>query len=213
MGKMELILIRHGETDWNKDGVFRGQMDVKLNAMGIAQADLTAGALASKVFEAMYTSPLKRALVTARRIAKPHEMVERIDNGLMDMNFGRFQGLTESEVASRYPRQLKVWKENPGKARFPGGETSKKAWKRVNSSLREILVVHGYGTVVIVSHRVPVKMMTAYLLGKDRNSIGEIRHDHCAISAFEIDGRDYKPIVLNDSSHLSKLGVLDKKDF
>jgi broad specificity phosphatase PhoE len=213
MGKMELILIRHGETDWNKDGVFRGQMDVKLNAMGIAQADATANALASKVFEAIYTSPLKRALVTARRIAKPHEMVERVDNGLMDISFGRFQGLTEAEVTSRYPGQLKVWKENPGKAKFPGGESVKKAWKRINSSLREILVVHGYGTVVIVSHRVPIKMMTAYLLGKDRYSIGEIKHDHCAISVFEIDGRDYEPIVLNDSGHLSKLGVLDKKDF
>ena len=92
MPKLELILIRHGETDWNTGGLFRGHEDVKLNQTGIAQTEATALALKPKVFEAVYTSPLKRALVTARRIALPHEMEVKEDLAFLDMNFGAWQG-------------------------------------------------------------------------------------------------------------------------
>lgn len=210
---MELILVRHGETDFNRDGVFRGLLEVRLNAMGIAQADATAEALAGKVFDAIYSSSLKRALVTATRIAKPHEIQIRKIDGLMDIDFGAWAGLTEKEVQGKYPKQYETWMQKPGNARFPGGESARKAWKRINSSLREILFTHGTGIVVIVSHRVPIKMMTAYLLGMTRHDINEIKHDPCAISIFRIDGRDYKAIVLNDSSHLAKLSIGPQRDF
>lgn len=210
---MELILVRHGETDFNRDGVFRGLLEVRLNAMGIAQADATAEALAGKVFDAIYSSSLKRALVTATRIAKPHEIQIRKIDGLMDIDFGAWAGLTEKEVQGKYPKQYETWMQKPGNARFPGGESARKVWKRINSSLREILFTHGTGIVVIVSHRVPIKMMTAYLLGMTRHDINEIKHDPCAISIFRIDGRDYTPIVLNDSSHLAKLSIGPQRDF
>jgi len=213
MAKMELLLIRHGETDWNTANYFRGHEDVKLNAVGIAQAEATAEALKDTVFEAIYSSPLKRSLVTAVRIAKPHEMTvrERID--LLDINFGTWQGKKESDVQAAHSKLYQAWLEKPGKVKFPGGESTKKAWKRVNSGLREILFTHGTGTVVIVSHRVPLKLMTAYLLKKTRHDIGGIRHDPCAISRFEVTGREYKPVVLNDSSHLAKFGAGQARDF
>jgi broad specificity phosphatase PhoE len=211
---LELILIRHGETDWNKDRVFRGQMDMRLNATGIAQADATAEALKDFVFDAIYSSPLKRAFVTARRIAKPHEMEVRVGDGFSDMHFGSWQGLTEAQVAEKYPPMLRKWKESPAHFRPPGGESTKKAWKRVNSQLRELLFTHWTGTVVVVSHRVPLKLMTAYLLKQKRSEIHRIKHDPCAMSVFKVHGRgEYEAVRLNDTRHLKQLDLPSPDDF
>ncbi|UCE91415.1 MAG: histidine phosphatase family protein [Methanobacteriota archaeon] len=213
MSEMELIIIRHGETAWNRERVFRGMRDIRLSQQGIAQADATAAALKDKVFDAIYSSPLKRSLVTARRIAKPHEIAVRETIGFADISYGSWEGLQEDTVASQYSKLLEKWKESPAKVKFPNGESIKKAWKRVNSSLREIIWTHGTGTVVIVSHRIPVKLMTAYLSGRKRDAIGEYRHDPCAISVFKVVHRDYKVVKLNDSSHLERLGLPPPEDF
>lgn len=211
---LELILIRHGETDWNKDGVFRGQMDMRLNATGITQADATAEALKDTVFEAVYSSPLKRAVVTARRITKPHAMEPRIADGFTDMHFGSWQGLTEAQVAERNAPMLRKWKERPGGFRPPGGESARKTWKRVNSQLREVIFTHGTGTVVVVSHRVPLKMMTAYLTGVKPGKIHTIRHDPCAVSVFKVHAKDeYEAVRLNDTRHLARLRLPEPQDF
>jgi len=213
MPKLELILVRHGETDWNREGYFRGHEDVKLNATGIAQADAVAQALRSRVFEAIYSSPLKRALVTARRIAMPHEIPVRESQAFLDINYGTWQGKKESVVAEKYAPLYAKWKATPYKVKFPGGESVKKAWKRVNSGLRELLFLHGTGSVVIVTHRIPLKFMTTYLLGRPLKEFDRVVHDPCAISIFEVDGREYRPVVLNDSGHLSRLGGSEPRDF
>ncbi len=213
MTELELIFVRHGLTDWNEGGIFRGHEDVRLNALGIAQADATAEALKDRVFEAVYSSPLKRSFVTARRIALPHEIEVRAHDGFLDVNYGAWQGLKESTVKEKYAATYDKWLKSPAKVRFPGGENMKKAWKRVNSSLRELLMIHGTGTVVIVTHRIPLKFMTTYLLRQHPDDFYKVRHDPCAISVFKITGREYAPVILNDSSHLAKLDLPQPKDF
>ena len=213
MSEMELIIIRHGETNWNQEHVFRGRRDVRLNATGISQADITAKALEDRVFDAIYTSPLKRALVTARRIAKPHEIAIRETDGFSDISYGVWEGLSIDTVRREYPKYYQKWLDSPHKVKFTRGESMKRAWKRVNSALREVIWTHGTGTVVIVSHRMPIKMMTAYLLGRKRDAIASVRHDPCAMSIFRVDHRDYEPVVLNDSSHLESLGLSPPDDF
>lgn len=213
MTEMELIIIRHGETAWNRDRVFRGNRDIRLSQEGIAQADATAAVLKDKVFDAVYSSPLKRAVVTARRICKPHEIAVREAEGFSDISYGTWEGLSEETVADQYRSLYAKWQANPGKVKFPHGEHMKRAWKRVNSALREVIWTHGTGTVVIVSHRMPIKMMTAYLLGHKRDAIGQFRHDPCAISTFRVVHRDYEAVKLNDSSHLSGLGLATPEDF
>jgi broad specificity phosphatase PhoE len=213
MPKMELILIRHGETDWNKGAIFRGHEDVRLNATGIAEADATADVLKDRVFEAIYSSPLKRSMVTAKRIALPHEIIVRENDGLLDINYGTWQGMKESTIEERSPTAYARWIKTPTKTKFPGGESTKKAWKRVNTALREILFTHGTGTIVLVSHRIPIKFMTAYLLGKGFSGFPEIKHDPCAISVFGVENRVSKPIILNDTSHLAKLNLPPQRDF
>ena len=214
MSKLELILVRHGETDWNRENYFRGHEDVKLNATGIAQADAVAEALKDRVFEAIYSSTLKRALVTARRIAMPHEIQVREMVALLDINYGTWQGMKETAVAEKYPPLYERWQKTPWKVKFPNGDRVSKVWKRVNTGLREILFKHGTGSVVLVSHRIPLKMMTAYLLNKHLKEFNSIVHDPCAISIFEVeDTRSFKPIVLNDTRHLQKLALPKPRDF
>ena len=213
MTEMELILIRHGETEWNRERVFRGMRDIRLSQQGVAQADATAALLKDKVFDAVYSSPLKRSLVTARRICKPHEIAVRETDGFADVSYGSWEGLSEETVAGQYPKLYAKWQKYPGKVKLPHGENMKRAWKRINSALREVIWTHGTGTVVIVSHRMPIKMMTAYLLGGKRDSIGQYRHDPCAISVFKVVHRDYAPVKLNDSSHLAGLRLSPPEDF
>ena len=214
MAPLELILVRHGETEWNKENFFRGHEDVKLNATGIAQADAVAEALNDKVFEAIYSSTLKRALVTARRIAMPHDIGVRERPALLDINYGAWQGMRESAVAKKYPPLYERWKKTPWKVKFPAGDSVKKTWKRVNTGLRELLFLHGTGCVVLVSHRIPLKMMTAYLLKKPFKEFYSVVHDPCAISIFEIqDRRSFKPVILNDTRHLEKLSLPKPRDF
>lgn len=213
MPKMELILVRHGETDWNKATIFRGHEDVRLNAVGIAQADAVAGALEDRVFEAIHSSPLKRAMVTATRIAIPHQIDIKVNVGFTDINYGSWQGLREETVRQKNPVAYERWANKPTKMKFPGGDGMVKAWKRVNTALRELLVLHGLGTVVIVSHRIPLKFMTAYLLGKGYNYFPQVRHDPCAISIFTVENRKFTPVVLNDTRHLRKLNLPEERDF
>jgi len=213
MPKMELILVRHGETDWNRERFFRGREDIPLNATGIAMADLTAEALKDRVFEAIYSSPLKRSMVTATRIAMPHQIEVREKWGFIDVDYGAWTGLQEDVVKERWGRDYRRWQENPANMRFLHGESMKKAWKRVNTALREVLFTHGTGSVVIVTHRIPIKMMTAYMLGDRPADMVKIRHDPCAISIFEVDDRKPRPVKLNDSSHLTNLGLAQAPDF
>lgn len=132
MPKMELILVRHGETDWNKGAIFRGHEDVRLNATGIAQADAVAEALKDRVFEAIHSSPLKRAMVTATRIAMPHQIDIKVNSGFVDISYGTWQGMRESTVKQKNPTAYARWVNRPTKMKFPGGDSTKKAWKRVN---------------------------------------------------------------------------------
>jgi len=213
MPKLELILIRHGETDWNRERFFRGREDVALNATGIAMADLTAEALKDRVFEAIYSSPLKRAMVTATRVAMPHQISVRMKPDLIDIDYGVWTGMKESDVIAKWGKDYDRWLKNPSRMRFIRGESVKKTWKRVNTALREIIFTHGTGSVVIVTHRIPIKMMTAYLLRQKPRDIVKIRHDPCAISIFEFEDRKGRPVVLNDSSHLSSLGLSPALDF
>jgi broad specificity phosphatase PhoE len=210
---MELILIRHGETDWNRETTFRGRIDIPLNANGMAQAEATARALRNKQIDVIYSSPLKRAMTTARIIAAPHGIEPVAKDNYIDIDYGIWQGLTESVIKERYPRPFEKWTNYPEKMRFHKGESVREVWKRCAGGLREIASTHDAETIAVVSHRIPIKLMTAFLLGKKASAMNQIKHDTCAISIFEKANREFKPILLNDNRHLSDLGIPALKDF
>ncbi len=200
----ELILTRHGETVWNVERTFRGRADVDLDGMGIKQAELLSKYLGKWELEAIYSSPLKRALDMATTIARCQKVGVRVAEGLTDFDYGEWHSLPEQEVQKRYPALLNEWHNNPRKVRIPGGESLQDVGKRAVEVVNDVLSRHK-GSVVLMSHRVVIKVLICYLLGLDNSRFWDIRQDVCGITIFNyMDGR---PVLtrLSDTSHLREL--------
>ena len=200
----KLILARHGETMWNGEKVFRGRADVSLDEVGIKQAELSGKYLSNWKLEAIYSSPLKRALDTANIVARYQKVAVRTAEGLTDFDFGEWQSLPEQEVKGLYPAILNEWHNNPDKAKMPGGESLEDVRRRAAEVVNDVLSRHR-GNVLLVSHRVVIKVLICYLLGLDNSHFWNINQDVGGITIFDyVDGR----FVLtrhNDTSHLREL--------
>ena len=135
----EIILARHGETKWNVEEIFRGRIDVELNETGIKQAELLAEYLSAVKIEAIYSSPLKRALKTAEIVASRHTLDVQITPGLIDLDFGKWQGLTTKEVKERYNELYIEWIDSPHQVKIPDGESLNNVRKRAISVVDEVI--------------------------------------------------------------------------
>ncbi|MBM2832143.1 MAG: phosphoglycerate mutase, partial [Dehalococcoidia bacterium] len=151
---MQIILVRHGQTEWNREERFRGRADLELTDLGLRQAEATAGHLTRWPVSSVYSSPLKRTMETGEAIAgrlglqvKPHE-------GLIDIDFGRWQGLSLAEAEKSDPSLYRLWVESPHLVTFPGGEGLAQVRQRVDSVLKGLRETYKDETVVLVSHKV-----------------------------------------------------------
>ncbi len=147
-----LILIRHGETDWNIQGRWQGQEDVPLNQHGLQQAQQTAESLANTNIDAIYASDLTRAVDTAKPLSRLTGLPIQLDSRLREIHQGEWQGLLISEIQSRYSDLFKKRIDNPLEVAPPGGETVRQVWERVSQALNEIVQKHPNNTIAIISH-------------------------------------------------------------
>jgi len=206
----KLILARHGETVWNVEKIYRGRKDVNLDEGGIKQAELLGKYLSNWELEAIYSSPLRRALDTANIIARYQKIGVHIAEGLIDFNYGEWQALPEQEAKRLYPTLHNEWHNNPHKVIMPGGESLEDVRRRAIEVVNDVLSKY-QGGVVLVSHRVVNKVLICSLLGLDNSYFWNIKQDVGGITIFNyVDGR----FVLarhNDTSHLKELqkSVLD----
>jgi len=206
----ELILARHGETAWNVEKIYRGRSDVALDEVGTKQAELLGKYVSNHRLEAIYSSPLKRALDTANIIARYQKIDVQIAEGLVDFDYGEWQCLPEREVERLYPALLNEWRNNPHKIRMPGGESLEDVRKRAIEVINDVLSNY-HGSVVLVSHRVVNKVLICSLLGLDNSHFWNINQDVGGITTFNyVDGR-FILTKHNDISHLKELqrSVLD----
>jgi broad specificity phosphatase PhoE len=209
---MEIILIRHGETAWNAEEIFRGRVDVELNETGIRQAQLLAGHLADVPIEAVLSSPMKRALKTAETVAGYHSLEVKIAPGLIDLDFGEWQGLPHLEVKNKYKELYQEWVSNPGSVVMPGGESLDDVRKRATVVVDEVVAAYE-GTVVLVSHRVVSKVLICALLGLDNSHFWNIRQDTCGITTFSYENGRFILARHNDTSFLKTLRTGSLSDF
>ena len=150
-----IILVRHGETDWNREEHFRGRADVPLNETGLLQAEATGRRIAAEWRpSAVYASPLSRSLRTAEAIARHFDLTVQAHAGLMDIDYGQWQGLTPSEVRKRWPEMADAWYHAPQRAQIPGGETLEEVRARALAAVHEMAARHAGQTLVLVSHTV-----------------------------------------------------------
>jgi len=206
----KLILARHGETVWNVEKIYRGRADVNLDEVGIKQAELLGKYLSNWKLEAIYSSPLKRALDTANIVARYQKIGVHVAEGLIDFDYGEWQSLPEEEAKRLYPTLHNEWHNNPHKVKMPGGESLEDVRKRAVAIVNDVLPKY-QGSILLVSHRVVNKVLICSLLGLDNSHFWNINLDVGGITIFNyVDGR----FVLtrhNDTSHLKELqkSVLD----
>jgi phosphoserine phosphatase len=211
---LELILVRHGETDWNVQEIFRGRADVELNSTGKKQAELLAQYLKNIKLDAVYTSPLERALRTAQIVTgqqhrlQPEPMME-----LNDFDFGEWQAMSKADVKEKYPDILDRWQKDPQRARIPGGESLNDVKKRVQKAVKDIVSRHEEGSVLIVSHRIILKAIILNLLGLDLSHFNNIRVDNVGVTSFGYEKGDFVLLKHNDACFLKATGKIVSPDF
>ncbi len=208
----EIILARHGETEWNVQEVFRGRVDIELNETGIKQAELLAEYLGDLKVEAIYSSPLRRAFKTAEVIASHRKLDVKIAPGLIDIDFGEWQGLSHQEVKDRYKELYGKWLNHPDKMKMPAGESLADVRKRAIGVVGEVTAKHE-GTVVLVSHRVVNKVLMCALLGLDNSHFWNIRLDTCGITTFTCEKERFILTEHNNTSFLKSLQKAPLSDF
>lgn len=199
----KLFLVRHGNTELNSAERYWGRSDVKLSAAGIRQAERLRDRLAVEKIDAVYSSNLERALVTAEIIASGHQLAVITCTELREVNFGQLEGLNFSEISRLYPEVAKLWAERSTKLKYPGGESLVKFNNRVSKFLSK-LDKHTVGeTILIVAHSGVLRTLVCQLLGIDPQRRWQIRLDLASLSILETHQQGAILSLLNDVSHLT----------
>ncbi len=202
-----IVLVRHGQTAWNRDVRFRGRADVELDEFGLKQAEVTGRYLSARwPVVAVYASPMLRAMQTAEAIARARRLDAHPFQGLLDIDFGEWQGLSLDEVAQRYPVLYQAWWEAPHTVHFPGGERLDDVRNRVVAGLDEVVARHPEQTVALVSHTVVNRVLLCAVLGLGNDHFWRLRQDTCAVNVFDAeDDGTFTIGLLNDTCHLQDL--------
>lgn len=200
-----ILLIRHGETAWNRNKVFRGVYDIPLNENGRAQAQALARTLATRAIDATYTSPLSRAVETAAIVLEPHEIDAIIHDGLNDFNYGHWTGLSDEEVALRWPGEYRRWTTEPHTLRVPGGNTLQEVFANAFRAVEELVRKHDSQTIAVFAHRVVNKLLVLGMLTLGLERFPFIRQDNCCLNEFHWTGQNYIVTSLNDVGHLKQM--------
>jgi broad specificity phosphatase PhoE len=200
---MILYLVRHGETESNRNSLALGRADVPLNNRGEEQAKRLADALRSEPISAVYTSPLSRATRTAEAIAETQGYTAQIKPGLIEMDIGETDGLSFPELRERFPGLLETWVSDDGPNHpMPGGErlvdVQKRAWEVVQS----LAAIHPIDHVCAVTHNFVILTILTTALGSDLASFRRLRHEVAAISVLDIGPTRVRIKRMNDTCHL-----------
>lgn len=198
---MKLILVRHGETQRNREGLIQGISDLPLNEKGRKQAEALGRALAKERIDAIYSSPLKRALETARAIARFHRLGVRKDEGLREMDVGELDGLSYSELMARYPEFMKKWMEDVSELKMPGGEYIYQLQERVWASIQRMVARHPQEVVVAATHNFAIQSIICKTLDAKLDNFRRVRQDVGAFSVLEFGETGPLLLSLNERCH------------
>jgi len=201
--KTVIILIRHGQTEWNRIERFRGQVDIPLNVTGIEQAEKTARQVTKQWKpSAIYSSPLSRAQQTAERIARHCGLDVQTNVGLTDIHYGKWQGLTPAEVEEKWPELLSNWYRHPEMVLIPGGESLSMVRSRAILTVNQLCEQHPGQEIVLVSHTVVNRLILLNVIDAKNDRFWQIKQEPCAINVFEKDNEAFIIHSINCVSHL-----------
>jgi broad specificity phosphatase PhoE len=198
-----LVLVRHGETDYNRRGLALGRADAPLNETGRSQAESLREALGGVPLTAIYASPLVRAVDTATSIAAVHGKEVQIEHGLVEMDIGEVEGLTFPELRKQYPALAQNWGGADGPTfRMPGGERLVDVQNRALESIEAIAARHPGQTSCAVTHNFVILSYLASVLGIELAQFRRLRHGVAAIAEVDVRPGRSRVVRLNDACHL-----------
>jgi broad specificity phosphatase PhoE len=200
------LLVRHGATSRTAEDRFSGAEGVDLSDEGRRQVGALCDRLAGEPIDAIYASPLSRALETARILAAPAGLEVATRDGLREISHGHWEGLTRAEVEARHAEEYAMWEADPFTFAPPGGESGVSVLARALPVVREIVTAHPTGTVVVVSHKATLRLLLASLLGFDARGYRD-RLDQAPASLTVVDFADpvrARLMLFNDVSHYTR---------
>lgn len=199
----QLLLIRHGETEWNANGRFQGCRDISLSKEGILQAEFLKERLNGN-FDCIYTSPLKRAVQTADIISENTGISPVTANDLREINFGEWEGLTINEIKTLYSNEFNNWRTDEINANLIGGDLSlRNASIRAKNGILKIIEENKGKKIIIVAHGGIIKAGLIGIFNWKMTMYHKIIIGNTAVSTIYFD-KDMKPVLagLNDTNHL-----------
>ncbi len=198
-----IILVRHGQTIWNQVDRFRGHADVPMDETGLAQALVTSVCIAAQWQPGVvYAGPLSCTIKTAEAIAQPFKLLVQMEEDLIDVDCGKWQGLTPDEVRQGWPVEFENYLHAPAAFRFPGGEGLEDARLRLTKCEEDLSGRHPNQTIVLVSHTASNRLIILSALGLDTRGFWKMRQEPCAINVLEGDPGHFALVTMNETGHL-----------
>lgn len=179
---------------------------MELDEVGVRQARAAAARLNLWNISAVYSSPLKRAFSTADILAARHGITVQPEPGLIDIDYGKWQGMTHAEAKADDPKSYDLWLKRPHQLTFPGGEGLADVRKRAAGAVETLMAKHDGQTIVLVSHKVVIKVMLCHFLGLDGTYFWRFQQGFCAMNVVEVDGGSAVLHLINDACHLERPG-------
>ncbi len=213
-----LLLVRHGETEWNRQGRFQGQIDVPLNDNGRSQSQKAASFLKDIPIDFAVSSPMQRPKETAEIILQPHKDVNlQLNAELSEISHGLWEGKLEAEIEQMYPGQLEQWREHPATVQMPEGENLQQVWDRAIAAWDAIVAEAGSNptqprTGLVVAHDATNKVILCHLMGLKLEDFWKVKQGNGAVTVIDYPkGLEGQPVLqaMNITSHLTE-GVLDR---
>jgi len=202
---LRLVLVRHAETDWNRERRYQGWRDTPLSEAGRVQAEAAGRLLARQPLAAVWSSPLQRARDTAAAIAAPLRLPVREEAAFKEMRFGEWEGLTRDEASVQFPSLYRAWAETPHLVTLPGAETLAEVRQRVLDGLEDLREAHDDQTVCLVAHGISIRVLILEALGLGLDRLWSLQISSTGIS--ELEFRDDWAAVhrMNTLIHLERL--------
>ncbi|TDP61654.1 histidine phosphatase family protein [Roseateles toxinivorans] len=203
---MELILIRHGETDWNRRQCFQGQIDVPLNANGLVQAERMAQRLALERVDAMVCSDLMRTRQTAAPAAAALGLAPSYSEGWREQAFGLLEGLTFDDIRQRHPEEFALWARHDPDYELPGGAESRRRFHaRVNEALQALSAAHAGRTLAVITHGGVLDMVYRSALGLSLHGPRECAIPNAGLNRVRVSEAGLEIVSWADDAHVADL--------
>jgi len=199
-----VLLVRHGQTKSNITGYFMGWSNEDISDLGYAQVRSLSSRLAKFPIDTIYTSPLKRAMNTARILAEPHKLELNVLDDLTEIGLGDWQGLHRDEVSQKWPEIWSQSRIDPSVVTFPNGENFQQLTERAVRAFNRIVADNTNRHTLAVTHDAVIRVLAAHVLGTSNSIYRHMEINNASLSVIRVEDDRMRLVTLNDTAHLDR---------